>query len=66
MSIEQNIQVVKDFFAAIGSGDKQALLALVAEDIEWTIPARTGRWPECIAGTQELRQRFASLPKKWK
>ena len=47
MSTEQNVQVVKDFFAAIGSGDKQALLALVAEDIEWIIPGED--WP--LAGT---------------
>jgi hypothetical protein len=32
MRIEKNVQVVKDFFAAMGSGDKQALTALVAED----------------------------------
>ena len=43
MRIEANVQVVKDFFAAIGSGDKQALLALVAEDIEWIIPGED--WP---------------------
>lgn len=47
MSIEENIQIVKDFFAAIGSGDKQGLLALVAEDIEWIIPGED--WP--LAGT---------------
>jgi uncharacterized protein len=47
MSIEANVRVVKDFFAAIGSGDKQALLALVAEDIEWIIPGEA--WP--LAGT---------------
>jgi len=47
MSIENNVQVVKDFFAAIGSGDKEALLALVAEDIEWIIPGKD--WP--LAGT---------------
>jgi ketosteroid isomerase-like protein len=47
MSIEENVQVVKDFFAAMGSGDKQALLALVAEDIEWIIPGED--WP--LAGT---------------
>ena len=29
------IQTVKDFFAAIGRGDEEGLLALVAEDIEW-------------------------------
>ena len=28
MSIEKNIQTVKDFFAAIGRGDKEGLLAL--------------------------------------
>ena len=47
MSIEENVQVVKDFFAAIGSADKQRLLALVAEDIEWIIPGED--WP--LAGT---------------
>jgi uncharacterized protein len=47
MSTEQNVQVVKDFFAAIGSRDKQRLLALVAEDIEWIIPGED--WP--LAGT---------------
>lgn len=47
MSIEKNIQTVKDFFAAIGRGDREALLALAAEDIEWIIPGKD--WP--LAGT---------------
>jgi ketosteroid isomerase-like protein len=47
VSIEENVQVVKEFFTAMGSGDKQALLALVAEDIEWIIPGED--WP--LAGT---------------
>ena len=47
MSIEKNIQTVKDFFAAIGRGDSEALLALVTEDIEWIIPGED--WP--LAGT---------------
>jgi ketosteroid isomerase-like protein len=47
MSIEENVQVVKDFFAAMGDGDKQGLLALVAEDIEWIVPGED--WP--LAGT---------------
>ncbi|MGB8436158.1 MAG: nuclear transport factor 2 family protein [Burkholderiales bacterium] len=47
MSIEENIQTVKDFFAALGSGDKQRLLPLVVEDIEWIIPGED--WP--LAGT---------------
>src|SRR5579872_3514545 len=47
MSTEKNVQTVKDFFAAIGRGDKEGLLALVAEDIEWIIPRED--WP--LAGT---------------
>ena len=29
MSTQENVQIVKDFFAAIGRRDKQGLLALV-------------------------------------
>ena len=47
MNTEKNVQTVKDFFAAIGRGDREALLALVAEDIEWIIPGED--WP--LAGT---------------
>ena len=43
MSTEKNVQVVKDFLVAIGSGDKQRVLAMVAEDIEWIIPGEG--WP---------------------
>jgi len=46
MSIEGNVQIVKDFFAAMG-GDLQRLLALSDEDIEWIIPGQD--WP--LAGT---------------
>jgi hypothetical protein len=41
MSTQENVQIVKDFFAAMGSGDRQALLALSAEGIEWIIPLET-------------------------
>ncbi len=51
MSIEQNVQTVKDFFAAIGRGDREGLLALVAEDFEWIIPGQD--WP--LAGTHRGR-----------
>jgi ketosteroid isomerase-like protein len=47
MSIEKNVQTVKNFLAALGRRDKQALLALVAEDLEWIIPGED--WP--LAGT---------------
>jgi uncharacterized protein len=54
MSAEDNIQIVKSFFAAIGSGDKERLRELSAEDIEWIIPGRD--WP--LAGT---RRGYAGL-----
>jgi ketosteroid isomerase-like protein len=47
LSIEENIQTVKDFFAAIGGGNKRELFSLVAEDFEWIIPGKD--WP--LAGT---------------
>ena len=60
MSIEKNIQTVKDFFAAIGRGDKEALLALVAEDIEWIIPGED--WP--LAGTHRGHAGLADVLQK--
>ena len=57
MSIETNIQTVKDFFAAIGRGDREALLALVTEDIEWIIPGED--WP--LAGTRHGHAGLADL-----
>jgi uncharacterized protein len=47
MSAGQNVQTVEDFFAAAFGGHREAMLALVAEDIEWIIPGED--WPP--AGT---------------
>jgi ketosteroid isomerase-like protein len=57
MSTEKNVQVVKDFFAAIGRGDEQAVRALSAEDIEWIIPGKD--WP--LAGTRRGHAGLADL-----
>lgn len=57
MSTEKNVQTVKDFFAAIGRGDKEALLALAAADIEWIIPGED--WP--LAGTRHGHAGLADL-----
>jgi len=43
MSTQENVQIVKNFLAALGRRDKQGLLALSAEDIEWIIPGEN--WP---------------------
>jgi uncharacterized protein len=55
-----HVQIVKDFFAAMGRGDKQGLLALSAEDIEWIIPGED--WP--LAGTYRGHAGLADLLQK--
>src|ERR1700680_915664 len=55
-----HVQIVKDFFAAMRSGDMQALLALSAEDIEWIIPGEG--WP--LAGTHRGHAGLADLLQK--
>ena len=60
MSTQENVQIVRDFFAALGCGDKQGLLALSAEDIEWIIPGED--WP--LAGTHRGHAGLADLLQK--
>jgi ketosteroid isomerase-like protein len=60
MSIQENVQTVKDFFAAMGRGDRQGLLALSAEDIEWIIPGEN--WP--LAGTHRGHAELAAVLQK--
>jgi uncharacterized protein len=60
MSTQENVQIVKDFFAAMGGSDRQALLALVAEDIEWIVPGDS--WP--LAGTHRGHTGLRALLQK--
>ena len=60
MSIQKNVQIVKDFFAAMGGSDRQGLLALCAEDFEWIIPGED--WP--LAGTHRGHAGLADLLQK--
>ena len=60
MSIEKNVQIVKNFLAALGRRDKQGLLALSAEDIEWIIPGEN--WP--LAGTHRGHAGLENLLQK--
>ena len=60
MSTRENVQIVKDFFAAIARRDEQGLLALVAEDVEWIIPGED--WP--LAGTHRGHAGLADLLQK--
>ncbi len=60
MSIEKNVEAVKSFLAAIGRRDKQEMLALSAEDIEWIIPGED--WP--LAGTHRGHAGLADVLQK--
>jgi ketosteroid isomerase-like protein len=60
VSTQENVQIVKDFFAALGRRDKQGLLALSAEDIEWIVPG--DGWP--LAGTHSGHAGLESLLQK--
>ena len=60
MSTQDSVQIVKNFFAAMGSGDKQGLLALAAENIEWIIPGED--WP--LAGTHRGHAELADVLRK--
>jgi uncharacterized protein len=60
MSTKENVQIVKDFFAAMGSYNEQDLLALAAEDIEWIIPGEG--WP--LAGTHRGHAGLANVLQK--
>jgi ketosteroid isomerase-like protein len=51
---------VKNFFAAMGSHNKQDLLNLTAEDIEWIIPGKD--WP--LAGTHRGHAALAAVLQK--
>ncbi len=61
MTTEKNITTVKNFLAAIynalGSSNKQDLLAFVADDIEWIIPGKD--WP--LAGTHRGHAGFMAI-----
>jgi ketosteroid isomerase-like protein len=60
MSIENNVQIVKNFLAAVGRRDTQGLLALSADDIEWIIPGEN--WP--LAGTHSGHAALENLLQK--
>lgn len=57
MNTQRNVQVVKDFFTAMSRSDRQGLLALTCEAIEWIIPGEN--WP--LAGTYRGHAGLADL-----
>lgn len=57
MSTDENVQLVKDFFDAVTRGDRDAVLAMSADEIEWIHPGED--WP--LAGTRRGHAGLANL-----
>jgi len=57
MGVQENVQVVKNGFAAFGRRDIPGLLALMSEDVEWISPG-TGM---PLSGTRHGRDGVASF-----
>ena len=60
MSTEENVQIVKDFLAALGRRDPHGLVALSAEDVESVVPGEN--WP--LAGTHRGHAGLENLLQK--
>jgi len=60
MNPQENVQIAKNFLAALGRRDTQGLLALSAEDIEWIIPGED--WP--LAGTHRRHAGLENILQK--
>jgi uncharacterized protein len=61
MSEQQNVQIVKDGFAAYARGDMQGLLALFAEDIEWIVPGEGLPFAGTYRGLAEVEGFFQKI-----
>ena len=62
MSEQENVELVKQGYAAFGSGDIEKLLSMYAEDIEWTIPSIEGApFGGTLRGRGQVAKFFASL-----
>jgi hypothetical protein len=65
MSVQKNVRIVKEAFAAFGRGDIQALLALFAEDIEWITPGEGLPLAGTYRGHAAVATFFGSFARRW-
>lgn len=59
MAEQENVQVVKDAYAAFGRGDVEGLLNRFSDDIEWFLPGSPETIP--IAGRRQGREQVAQF-----
>lgn len=65
MSAEQNIETVKEIYAAFGSGDVQAILDRVTDDVDWSTDAAivSAPWYGPRRGKAEVPSFFEAIAK---
>lgn len=62
MSVEENVWLVKEAYAAFGAGDLPKLLGLMSPDIVWEFPASTViPWAGKFVGPAETARFFGAL-----
>ena len=65
MGTQENLQVVKEGYAAFGRGDIPGLLALMAEDMEWHHPGPGLPLAGTYRGHDGVANFFQKLLPKW-
>jgi uncharacterized protein len=61
MDSQKNKQVVKELYAAFGRGDIAAVLALVAEDVNWRLPGTVPHYSGSYKGPNGVADFFREL-----
>jgi ketosteroid isomerase-like protein len=62
MNTQSNVELVKDAYAAFGTGDLQKLLGLMTSDIVWEFPAsKVIPWAGTFKGPNQVGRFFAAL-----
>ena len=62
MATQSNVEVVRDAYAAFGSGDLPKLLGLMASDVVWEFPASSViPWAGTFTGPGEVGRFFAAV-----
>lgn len=61
MATNANKQIVKDLFAAFGSGDIAVLRDLVAEDVIWHLPGKVPHYSGTYEGPDRVADFFEGL-----
>src|SRR6201993_5553877 len=61
MATDENKQIVKDLFAAFGSGDIAVLRDLFAEDVIWHLPGKVPHYSGTYKGPDRVADFFQGL-----